>query len=189
MKNDNNANEAAEKKTTLKKNIDVEKVKAYLYEHHSITDDEARQYIGTSRLGARIWDLRHEQDIDIVSFNIPVERVPGRISRVTQYRLWDDVAKEITPEGVMKELERKGYKKVAEMKSNNVFVRYVRIVRSENGRSTRYNISVPIDPTNLVYKTSLRFCVNSMMTDPRFGGSEGSVLTSLIAASLPTPEI
>ena len=57
---------------TKTKDIDKEKVLAYLKKHHSITDLEAREYIGTTRLGARIWDLRHDEDIDIVTFSVSV---------------------------------------------------------------------------------------------------------------------
>lgn len=47
-----------------KRLTDCQKVAAWLHEKGSITPDDAESF-GCRRLGARIWELRHEQGLDI----------------------------------------------------------------------------------------------------------------------------
>ena len=61
---------------------DKERILAYLRTHGSITPLDALRAIGSFRLGARIWDLRHEGwDIETTTF----ETEGG--SRVARYVL------------------------------------------------------------------------------------------------------
>lgn len=168
---------------TKTKDIDKEKVLAYLKKHHSITDLEAREYIGTTRLGARIWDLRHDEDIDIVTFSVSVNIRADRTSKIAKYMLWEDVANLISPAGVIKTLEDVGYKKVDDAKAGGYFVRYSRLEVTRDGKLIRYKVNVPTDPTNPTFKTSLRQCVNIMLTDSKLGTAEGRLISTIIANS------
>lgn len=58
----------------------------YMEAHGSITPLEAERHIGCMRLGARIWDLRHE-GYDIISELVVVETRGGGRATVARYRL------------------------------------------------------------------------------------------------------
>lgn len=58
----------------------------YMEEHGSITPLEAERHIGCMRLGARIWDLRHD-GYDIISELVVVETRGGGRATVARYRL------------------------------------------------------------------------------------------------------
>ncbi len=62
-----------------------EQILAYIEEHGSITPLEAQRLYGCMRLGARIWDLRHD-GYNIVSVIVEVETRTGK-ARVAQYRM------------------------------------------------------------------------------------------------------
>lgn len=59
---------------------------AHIEKYGSITPLEAQQYYGCMRLGARIWDLRHD-GYDIVSEIVEVPTKNGGKARVAQYRM------------------------------------------------------------------------------------------------------
>lgn len=63
-----------------------ELILAYIEEHGSITPLEAEKHIGCLRLGARIWDLRHD-GYNIVSELVVVETRGGGRATVARYRL------------------------------------------------------------------------------------------------------
>jgi len=157
--------------------VDRSKVRAYLEEHRSITDDEARRFIGTTRVGARIWDLRHLDGLDIVTFMISVPKREGRTARVAKYMFWTDVADLISPEGVIEALKSMKYKVVEENSSNKEFCRMVK----ENPDTHKlFCVTVPKDEYGLTYKTSLRKCVNQVLSDPAYAGNEGKLLTLFV---------
>lgn len=58
----------------------------YIDEHGSITDDEARDLFGCHRLSGRIYDLRHDLGIDIVTEPITGINRYGRPYRCARYR-------------------------------------------------------------------------------------------------------
>lgn len=58
---------------------------AYIEAHGSITPLEAERHIGCLRLGARIWDLRHD-GYNIVKEIVEVATRTGK-ARVARYRL------------------------------------------------------------------------------------------------------
>ena len=63
-----------------------ELVLASIEEHGSITPLEAEIHIGCLRLGARIWDLRHD-GFNIISEMVEVETRNGGKAVVARYRL------------------------------------------------------------------------------------------------------
>ena len=58
----------------------------YLETHGSITPLEAQRLFGCMRLGARIWDLRHDGH-NIIREMVIVPTRNGGTARVAQYRL------------------------------------------------------------------------------------------------------
>jgi len=54
----------------------------HLTKHGTITDNDARDLYGTNRLGARIWDLRNKDGIDIVT---NMESCKNRFGRKVTY--------------------------------------------------------------------------------------------------------
>lgn len=58
----------------------------WLEERGSITPEEARAEFGCMRLGARIWDLRHE-GYAIVTESVRFKSRSGRIGHYARYRL------------------------------------------------------------------------------------------------------
>lgn len=73
-------------RTDARKMSQKEQVLAYMEEHGSITPLEAEKHIGCMRLGARIWDLRHD-GYNIVSEMVEVETRHGGKATVARYRL------------------------------------------------------------------------------------------------------
>lgn len=63
------------------------KVFDYLKTHGSITDAEARDRLGITRVGARIWDLHHEHGIATEQTMIEVPNRRGDTCRVARYTL------------------------------------------------------------------------------------------------------
>ena len=55
-----------------------------------ITSLHAWRYLGVSRLGARIWDLRHKYGYEIESEIVPVVDRFGKTRHVTRYWLADN---------------------------------------------------------------------------------------------------
>ena len=63
-----------------------EQILEHIEKYGSITPLEAERLYGCMRLGARIWDLRHDGH-DIVSEIVEVPTRNGGKARVAQYRL------------------------------------------------------------------------------------------------------
>ena len=70
---------------------DKNRVLAYLREHGSITPLEALNSFGCYRLGARVWDLRHDGH-NIVTEIIQGDDRHGEPARVARYTLKEDTA-------------------------------------------------------------------------------------------------
>ena len=58
----------------------------YMREHGGITQAEATRELGCYRLGARIWDLKHEGHM-ILTVTKEAENRFGKIARFAEYRL------------------------------------------------------------------------------------------------------
>ncbi len=58
----------------------------YMEKHGSITPLEAQRELGCMRLGARIWDLRHE-GYEIIKESVKVPTRGGKWAVVARYRL------------------------------------------------------------------------------------------------------
>ena len=65
---------------------DCELILAYLQDHGSITDDEAKETYGIKRLSARIHDLRKKGHC-IQTDVIPCDTRRGKVSSYAKYRL------------------------------------------------------------------------------------------------------
>ena len=70
---------------------DKNRVLAYLREHGSITPLEALNSFGCYRLGARVWDLRHDGH-NIVTEIIEGTDRHGEPARFARYTLKEDTA-------------------------------------------------------------------------------------------------
>ena len=68
------------------KKTQKELILEYMELNGSITPLEAEKYIGCMRLGARIWDLKHD-GYNIVSEIVEVQTRHGGKAKVAQYRL------------------------------------------------------------------------------------------------------
>ena len=68
------------------KKTQKEMILEYMVQHGSITPLEAEKFIGCMRLGARIWDLRHD-GYNLVSEIVEVQTRHGGKAKVAQYRL------------------------------------------------------------------------------------------------------
>ena len=70
---------------------DKNRVLAYLREHGSITPLEALDGFGCMRLGARVWDLRHDGHNIVTEIIQGVDR-HGEPARFARYTLKEDTA-------------------------------------------------------------------------------------------------
>ena len=73
-------------RTDPKKKSQKALILEYMETNGSITPLEAERHIGCMRLGARIWDLRHE-GYDIISEMVEVPTRNGGKATVARYRL------------------------------------------------------------------------------------------------------
>ena len=64
-----------------------ERVKKYLYSHHTITPKQAEDKFGIMRLGARIWELRHLEGLNIVNEKTVSKNRYGKKVSYAKYRL------------------------------------------------------------------------------------------------------
>ena len=74
-----------------KKPTQCDRILEHLERYGSITPLEAWQRCGVYRLGARIYDLRHQRGIEIKKDTVSVKNQFGEDCRVAQYKL--EVAK------------------------------------------------------------------------------------------------
>lgn len=60
---------------------------AYMQQHGSITPLEALRELGCMRLGARIWELKHDRGIDIITGEETAKNSLGKPVRYARYAL------------------------------------------------------------------------------------------------------
>ena len=70
-----------------KKNTQVEQVLDYIKKYGSITPFEAIYELGVTRLSARIYELRHYNNVDIETHSIKFKSRNGRVSSYAKYTL------------------------------------------------------------------------------------------------------
>ena len=61
------------------------RVLAWLEEHGSITDNEARDHLGINRVGARVWDLKWKRGIPIIT---KMEKGVNRFGEEVKYGVY-----------------------------------------------------------------------------------------------------
>lgn len=61
------------------------RVLAWLEEHGSITDNEARDHLGINRVGARVWDLKWKRGIPIIT---KMEKGVNRFGEKVKYGVY-----------------------------------------------------------------------------------------------------
>ena len=64
-----------------------ERVKKYLYIHHTITPKQAEDKFGIMRLGARIWELKNNDGLNIITEKAASTNRYGKKTTYAKYRL------------------------------------------------------------------------------------------------------
>ena len=71
----------------MKKKTKKETIKNHLEKHSVITSKEAFELYGETRLSATIYELKHKNNLNIISENTPVKTRYGRNTIIATYRL------------------------------------------------------------------------------------------------------
>lgn len=74
-------------RTTQEGVTQKELVLRYMRQHGGITQWEATQYLGCTRLGARVWDLIHKDGYLIRAETVAVKNRFGQVTTVKRYSL------------------------------------------------------------------------------------------------------